>query len=131
MSDRTATDRLREMLDERGEPYTTNDHMGAKETSWRGFTAYQLTPSSKLIMHPTPEQAIAATLGSGTCEHANGGVVSRNYIDGGEEGPICPIPRTSVIFEGQKLTFDAEDSKRFQTLVVGHFRKLAGLGDAQ
>lgn len=68
MTDQSATDRLREMLDERGEPYTTNDHMGAKETSWRGFTAYQLTPSSKLIMHPTPEQAIAATLGSGTCE---------------------------------------------------------------
>lgn len=68
MADETATERLREMLDERGEPYTTNDHMGAKETSWRGFTAYQLTPSSKLIMHPTPEQAIAATLGSGTCD---------------------------------------------------------------
>lgn len=65
MSDGTATDRLREMLDERGEPYTTNDHMGAKETSWRGFTAYQLTPNSKLIMHPTPEQAVTATLGSG------------------------------------------------------------------
>lgn len=63
MTDQSPTERLREMLDERGEPYTTNDHMGAKETSWRGFAAYQLTPSSKLIMHPTPEQAIAATLG--------------------------------------------------------------------
>lgn len=59
-----ATEELRRMLDERGEPYTTNDDMGCRETSWRGFTAYQLTPDSKLIMHPTPEQAIAATLGS-------------------------------------------------------------------
>lgn len=65
----TATEKLRAMLDERGVEYITHDDMGACETSWNGFTAYQLTPTSKLIMHPTPEQAIAATLGSGTCEN--------------------------------------------------------------
>ena len=58
-----ATDELRRMLDERGVEYETNDSMGASETTWNGFTAYQLTPTAKLIMHPTPEQAIAATLG--------------------------------------------------------------------
>lgn len=67
----SATDELRRMLDERGVPYETNDDMGASETRWNGFTAYQLTPNAKLVMHPTPEQAIAATLGSGTCENVN------------------------------------------------------------
>ena len=60
----SATDELRRMLDERGVPYETNDDMGASETRWNGFTAYQLTPNAKLVMHPTPEQAIAATLGN-------------------------------------------------------------------
>lgn len=60
----SATDELRRLLDERGVPYETNDDMGASETRWNGFTAYQLTPNAKLVMHPTPEQAIAATLGS-------------------------------------------------------------------
>ena len=57
------TDELRRMLDERGVEYETNDSMGASETTWSGFTVYQLTPTAKLIMHLTPEQAIAATLG--------------------------------------------------------------------
>ena len=80
-------------------------------------------------------QAIAdelnAVTGGGTCEFAEGGTVSRNYINSGEEGSICPIPRASVIFEGQKLTFDSEDSEKLVKLVEGHFRKLAGLGDAR
>lgn len=63
---------------------------------------------------------------------AEGGTVSETYIDGGESGSICPIPRANVIFEGQKLTFDSEDSAKFAELVRGHFRKLAGLrGDAE
>lgn len=67
----SATDELRRLLDERGVPYETNDDMGASETRWNGFTAYQLTPNAKLVMHPTPEQAIAATLGGGVkdCEN--------------------------------------------------------------
>jgi len=58
------TTKLREKLTERGIEYTTNDHMGVCETSWNGFTAMQLTPNAKLTMVLTPEQAIAATLGS-------------------------------------------------------------------
>lgn len=57
------TTELRRLLDERGVEYTANDHMGAYATSWNGFTAMQLTPSAKLMMAFTPEQAIAATLG--------------------------------------------------------------------
>ena len=70
MTDNRTTE-LREKLTERGIEYTTNDHMGAYETSWNGFTAMQLTPGAKLIMTVTPEQAIAATVGNGTCENAN------------------------------------------------------------
>lgn len=58
------TAELREKLTERGIEYETNDYMGVCETSWNGFTVMQLTPSAKLIMTVTPEQAIAATLGS-------------------------------------------------------------------
>ncbi|MBQ1450002.1 MAG: hypothetical protein IIZ12_03600 [Eggerthellaceae bacterium] len=57
------TAELREKLTERGVEYTTNDHLGVCETSWDGFTAMQLTPSAKLIMTVTPDQAIAVTLG--------------------------------------------------------------------
>ena len=67
MTDNRTTE-LRKLLDERGVEYTANDHMGAYETSWNGFTATQLSPNANLIMAVTPEQAIAATLGSGTCE---------------------------------------------------------------
>lgn len=63
---------------------------------------------------------------------ADGGMVPGSYIRPLEEGSICTVPRTSVIFEGQKLTFDEEDSAKFAELVRGHFRKLAGLrGDAE
>ena len=64
-------------------------------------------------------------------KRAESGTVSGSYIGVDESGSICPIPRANVIFEGQKLTFDEEDSARFVELVKGHFRKLAGLrGDA-
>lgn len=74
-----------------------------------------------------------ATLGTGTCElddFADGGAVSETYIRPAEEGSICPTPRASVIFEGQKLTFDEEDSARFAEIVKRHLRKLAGVEDA-
>ena len=80
----SATDELRRLLDERGVPYETNDDMGASETRWNGFTAYQLTPNAKLVMHPTPEQAIAATLGGGklTAEQVHKAVSgNRNITD--------------------------------------------------
>ena len=59
---------------------------------------------------------------------AEGGVVSESYIRTDEGGSICPVPKTSVIFEGQKLTFDAAESEEFMRLVKAHFRRLAGLG---
>lgn len=55
---------------------------------------------------------------------ADGGTVSETCIRPAEEGSICPIPRASVIFEGQKFTFDAEDSERFTKLLERHLRKL-------
>lgn len=60
----------------------------------------------------------------------DGGTVSGTYIRPAEEGPTCPMPKASVIFEGQKLTFDDEDSAKFVEIVKRHFRKLAGLEDA-
>jgi len=58
---------------------------------------------------------------------ADGGTVSETYIRPAEEGTTRPMPRVSVIFEGQKLTFDAEDSERFAKLLERHLRKLAGV----
>ena len=60
-------------------------------------------------------------------EYASGGTVPRNYIRPAEEDSIYPTPRASVIFEGQKLTFDTEDSEKLRQLIDGHFRKLGGL----
>lgn len=60
-------------------------------------------------------------------ELASGGVAPESYIHTAEEGSVCPAPRASVIFEGQKFTFDAEDSKRFAKLLERHLRKLAGI----
>ena len=61
---------------------------------------------------------------------ADGGMIAETYIPPAEEGQICPMPKASVIFEGQKLTFDDEDSAKFAEIVKRHFRKLAGLEDA-
>ena len=58
---------------------------------------------------------------------ADGGMAPETYIQPTEEGSICPIPKASVIFEGQKLTFDDEDSARFAEIVKRHLRKLAGV----
>lgn len=58
---------------------------------------------------------------------AEGGVVPESYICVSEEGSICPVPRMSVTFEGQKLTFDAAESEEFLQLVSAHFRRLAGI----
>ena len=71
----SATERLRELLDERGVEYDTDDEDGCEFTEWmangleweadsRGELVY-LTP----VMLITPEQAIAATLGPGTCHN--------------------------------------------------------------
>ncbi len=64
-------------------------------------------------------------------ELASGGVVAESYIRTAEEGSVCPIPKASVIFEGQKFTFDAEDSERFAKLLERHLRKLAGVEESE
>lgn len=63
MTDNRTTE-LRKLLDERGVEYETNDFMNLCETHWNGFAAFQLSPSANLMMSVTPDQAIAATLGS-------------------------------------------------------------------
>ena len=81
----TATDELRKLLDERGVEYYKHEdgeplrelHEGRDDaTSWRvGGANVCAVPFDDYtfdlwIDHATPEQAIAATLGSGTCEYA-------------------------------------------------------------
>lgn len=56
--------------------------------------------------------------------YAEGGVVPEGYIRIEEEGSICPVPKASVIFEGQKLTFDSEDSEKLRQLIDEHVRKV-------
>jgi hypothetical protein len=84
------------MLDERGVEYETNDSMGASETTWSGFTAYQLTPTAKLIMNPTPEQAIAATLGGGklTAEQVRKAIFRCGVWD--EHNAVISVSRTDM-----------------------------------
>lgn len=59
----SATDELRRRLDECGVEYKTDDRNGLRETTWCGTAAFQLSPTAKMTMIVTPEQAIAATLG--------------------------------------------------------------------
>lgn len=66
MTDNRTTE-LRRLLKERGVEYEAIDFGDACETRWDGFAAIQLTPNANLIMAVTPEQAVAATLGNGTC----------------------------------------------------------------
>lgn len=59
----TATERLRELLTERGVEWTAGFDANFS-TEWDGFIAAQLLPDSEtLVMSLTPQQAIAATLG--------------------------------------------------------------------
>jgi hypothetical protein len=75
----TATERLRELLDERGVEYETEDRPTIRYTDWGDwlFTEpldakpHTLGAQCELMRVPvTPEQAIAATLGRGTCHEA-------------------------------------------------------------
>lgn len=72
----TATERVRELLDERGVEWTANDGKYAKETCWTymgeltaAFTEYNngTTRFDCDTWCFTPEQAIAVTLGAVTC----------------------------------------------------------------
>jgi len=91
----TATDELRRMLDERDEYYKTSGNR-----TWWGRPTDARTGEPINVFHnqaqpmgedrlfvelqlATPEQAIAATLGRGTCEPVDG------YDDDGEEIGTC------------------------------------------
>ena len=73
MSEQTATERLRELLDERGVKWW--EGIGEKSTVFDGEhdVRYEVDGTLGLlfirsVLHVTPEQAIAATLERGTCE---------------------------------------------------------------
>lgn len=72
----TPTERLRELLDERGMEYETEDRQTIRYTEWGDWVfseplyakPHTLGAQCELMCIPaTPEQAIAATLGAGTC----------------------------------------------------------------
>ena len=73
----TATETLRQLLDERGVEWTANDGEHVKETCWpymgeltAAFAEYD-NGTTRFACDTwcfTPEQAIAATLGTGTCK---------------------------------------------------------------
>ena len=75
----SATDKLRMLLDERGVGYTI-DH-GYREFFWDFGETGTVRASAigtkglvqMIVTGVTPEQAIAATLGPGTCEDMSGG----------------------------------------------------------
>ena len=65
----SATDELRRMLDERGVEYDTSASQGFWTDSNGHAVDSVFVGDTLFISHiVTPEQAIAATLGSGTCE---------------------------------------------------------------
>ena len=80
MSEKTATERLRELLDERGVEWWKPVQMeGSEYTRWHDangmeWTTSEIHVSRKLRIGAsfiTPEQAIDATLGRGTCHLIN------------------------------------------------------------
>ena len=92
----SATDELRRLLDERGVEYATDDNAASKDTMWTTqnggwmFDCDYMEPLNEkpgtvgaktelMIYGYMPEQAIAATLGSGTCEkvYAVGGIIAQ------------------------------------------------------
>lgn len=92
----TATDELRKMLDERGV-----EHMDYKASSWSETTAWDMDKSDPLhevcagfeefsdgatllrFWNATPAQAIAATLGAGTC---------KNVAEQPSDNTFWPVP---------------------------------------
>ena len=83
---KTATERLRELLDERGVEWTKNDGACSKQTDWP-FNGELMAEFNEWENGTTrfdcdtwcfsPEQAIAATLGNDGAERSNDGVAER------------------------------------------------------
>lgn len=99
----SATDELRRMLDERGVEYETRDGDTVKNTYWScnglrwGYTE-DVDYSGRIdpMLFPmvggqltfTPEQAIAATLGAGTCRNVD---ADQGWFGCSECGCICSV----------------------------------------
>lgn len=67
----TATERLRALLDERGVEWRGQEDVHTDFTFWCGVHACETGPMPSLaVYHLTPEQAIAATLGSCNCSNS-------------------------------------------------------------
>lgn len=85
MTDNRTTERLRALLDERGVEWSDRANAWTYETHWKGADGKPVCASQRsdgigdlvLKQHVIPEQAIAATLGRGTCKPT--------------EGDCCPI----------------------------------------
>ena len=70
----TATDELRRLLDERGVEYTVipEDMYGSREYIKIGSTEIRTNGLGQVaVFYLTPEQAVEATLGRGTCHSDN------------------------------------------------------------
>lgn len=103
----TATEKLRTMLDERGVEWTNpNSSLRDEMTSWvaNGFDydAFEV-PDGTLVLTAahqddlTPEQAIAATLGAGTCKDVCSGVSEFTCSACGFE---CDLTSWISLFDG-------------------------------
>jgi hypothetical protein len=71
----TATERIRALLDERGVEWMPSVWSAKDETFYKvgdvGYLATELSSGKMKVCiegYPTPEQAISATLGAGTCK---------------------------------------------------------------
>lgn len=79
----SATDELRRLLDERGVEWMPSVWSAKDETFYKvgeiGYLATELSSGRMKVCiegYPTPEQAIAATLGTGTCHEVK---IDRHY----------------------------------------------------
>lgn len=101
----TATDELRKLLDERGAEYTDRDMFGKHVFHWGTprLNGAMFTDgggwTELVVENATPEQAIAATLGRGTCKaipHLNPTVgkdfLTQNGLDCSECGGRLDLP---------------------------------------
>lgn len=79
----TATERLRELLDERGVKWEDYSDEKRKHTDWNNWSCWFIEypdgwTSWGMTKRGTPEQAIAATLGNDGAERSNDGVGRSN-----------------------------------------------------
>ena len=100
----TATDELRAMLDERGVEWEANTKWEHPRTSFGiGLSDYWVTEATngELVVESvttvfTPEQAIAVTLGCGTCHLTS----APQYGEGCQECSSCGAVLDGYLFDG-------------------------------